>query len=229
MSKRKVQLNLVKGDERSLPNLADVRGLMEGLSAQEQELVIEETREFYRARQAGMMSFLDMGQHLAKVRDVLEPKKLWKRYAGSLPNMGIASAYRMIWAWENAQRVLPAATLRVAARDGYRIIEAVKDGGFKPDVERAIKDVTKELGPAPESEKEAEDWLRAVVKRKRQLSKPVDAQRVGVVGQARRVTGLFKRLLARLPEGKRAAFAQRVIDELMSAASVRKAPTSVAA
>ena len=230
--KRKVELGLVKSEERSLPNLADVRELVEGLDRQEQELVLSETTEFYRARQAGMLSYLEMGKHLQAVRAVLEPHELWKKYANGLPNMGIATAYRYINAWENAQKALPLGTLRVVARDGYRLIETSKNGGLKPAFAEAVKAVTKEIGPAPDKETEAVNWLQAVVTKKRQMAKtkPVDAhKRFSMARLVRRVVGVVKPILAKLPDDRRAAFVQRVIDELMSLSTGKKAPMSVAA
>src|SRR4051812_10694774 len=107
MPRVKRELGLVKGEERSLPSLEGVRELVADLGTTERETVLNETTEFFRARQSGMLSYLSMGEHLARVRDVLEPHELWKKYASALPNMGIATAYRMIWAWENAQNALP--------------------------------------------------------------------------------------------------------------------------
>ncbi len=231
---RKTKLDLVKGDERSIPNLTYVRKIVSGLEQEERETVLHETGEFFRARQQGTLSYLEMGAHLVKVRDVLKPHELWESYANSLPNMGIATAYRMIWAWENGQKLLSPATLRVAARDGYKLVEQVKDGGFKPDVAKAIHAVTKELGPAPEKEVDAGAWLQAVVAKKRKMAKPVNAQRTGVAGYAKKVVALVRKLAGRLAGDRQAAFVQKVIDELLTIAedqsqSAKKPVGSVAA
>lgn len=211
---------------KQLPNLDAVREVVQGVDAAAREKVIEETREFYRARATGAMSYLAMGDHLSRIRAVLEPLELWKRYCHSLPNMGIATAYRMIWAWENSQRALPAATARVAARDGYRLIANRKDGSFAPGYDRAVEAVQRDLGPAPaEDERKAGEWLQAVVTKKRELSRKltVTIHMVNVEEQEKRIVKSVMRVIHRLPEDKRGTFVQQVIGMLLTAGEVKKA------
>lgn len=212
---RKTKLNLVSGEERSLPSLVTVQDLVKELDKSEQETVLAETTEFYRARQNGMMSYLGMGQHLARVRDILEPHELWKKYASSLPNMGQATAYRMIWAWENANRTLPEATVRVAAREGFRLISSVKGDTFTEPYAKAVKKVERQLGPAPNDEVKAGEWLRAVQTEKRKLSKagrPKDARKYSLTGRVKRVVALTQRIMVGLPDDRQRLFLDKVIE-----------------
>ncbi len=227
MAKRKVELGLVRGEERSLPNIDRVRELVKELKQDEVDVVVTETKEFFRERQTGILSYIAMGGHLAKVREVLEPHKMWKDYANSLPSMGIATAYRYIWAWENAQ-ALPPATLRIVARDGVRLLSMEKGKGIAPKFEQAVKAVTKEVGPAPDNEIEATRWLHAVVEKKRVLAKtkPKDAHRNGMQGQLKRVMLTVKRAMKKVPGDRRGQFLQKVIDGLLAMGSVKIPPQS---
>ena len=231
MSKRNSQLALVKGEERSLPSLASVRELVSELGEADQQLVLAETMEFYRSQQTGALSLLSMGEHAERIRQVLEPVGKWKAWAGSLPNMGIASVYRAIWAWQNAQQ-LPEATRRVAAREGFKLISSAKDGGFSPPYAKAVKVVERELGPAPATEPEARTWLQAVQTAKKRFSKvgrPRNAQKLSVAHYVKRVMSIVNSFLGRMSEDRQAAFAQQLMSELAGVMNVKKPSGSVAA
>jgi hypothetical protein len=122
---------------------------LEGLDERVKAEVKAETQAFLQAREVFGNAGLEMGRHLARVRDLLEPIKRWKLWVRTVPTMSTSTAYRFINTWENAQKTLPPATLKVALLGGHRIISQDKDAGFLGTYEQAAKNVTARLGPPP--------------------------------------------------------------------------------
>lgn len=145
--------------------------IIRDLSVRDQKLVLNETTEFLAARAAGARSYLEMGRHLERVQQVLEPTGKFLAYIQCVPNLSQATAYRNIWAWQNAQRLLPPATREEAMTMGIKLISWEKDGDFTPQFKRAIAKVEREMGLPPDKDhKKAEAWLHRLLEVKRELS-----------------------------------------------------------
>lgn len=217
--KRKTQIELVPSTGITVPRLTEIEQILTDVAVGARNKVLAETKAFYQAKHAAGLSYLAMGQHLSVIRDTLEPLEKWKLYINLLPNITQATAYRMIWASENAERALPKATREVAITDGYKLISSKKDETFAPGYEAAVKQVTKELGPAPErSEDEARKWLTAVMQAKRKLrsARSSASTTVTIETQEARIIGDVERAIAALPEDNRAEFGLRVAGMIMN-------------
>lgn len=192
--------------------------------------VAERSSAFAEARRTAGMGILAMGEHLNRLREILEPLKKWKEYLGLIPNFTQASAYRYIWGWENANRVLPPAVARVATIEGYKLVETKKNGKLAPPIARAFKRVEKKLGPAPvDDEAKAREFLRAVMEEKRK--RPVVELTPAWSDERERELqeSMLKRFatdLKRVPESHRTVFSGAILvqfTELVeSVAGVRK-------
>ena len=192
---------------------------LKDLSVRDAKTVETETREFLNARFEGQRSYLAMGQHLERIQAVLEPAGKFLTFLGYLPNVSQATAYRMIWAWQNAQRVLPDATLQAAMLQGYKLISWQKDGGFTAQYEKAIAKVEREIGPPPAHDlNRAHKWLARVAEVKREMSpktRVFDPEK----GSISLIRG-FQRWLGRLPRPERGKAAERLLGQMMRVAEV---------
>lgn len=193
--------------------------VLSNLTEKEQEIIKTETIEFMAARTRAGMSYLAMGNHLQNAQLILEPKGLFIQYLRCLPNIAQATAYRMIYAYQNATKALPTATLHVAMAEGHKLISNEKGGSYSPAYREAVKDVTKRLGPPPDkSVHKAHEWLSEVLLTKRKLArqsekKEVDpAERLAALEQ--RVVITYQKALKQLPEDDRRDFAGKVIGML---------------
>jgi hypothetical protein len=207
-------------DQLALP--ATIDSFMSKVPEKVREKVQEDTRLFLRARQIAGVGYLAMGQYLSEARAILEPLKLWKEYINCFPNFSQPTAYRMIWAYENGQKMLPPATLKVAAAEGYKIVENRKSGGFVGKFGAAFKRVEKRLGPAPkEDEDKAKEFLRAVMEEKKKMTVRIFTgnQRTWTISIAaelqRKLTHLVIRQLQRVPVDKRPKFVSELTAELL--------------
>lgn len=95
------------------------------LATQEQQMVREETKQLYGdAHQAGE-SRLSMGKRLAKIRDVLKPKRMWEHYIRKL-KISRATVNRLIDDYNTTRTILPAPIMQVAMlRGGQRLNHAM--------------------------------------------------------------------------------------------------------
>jgi hypothetical protein len=196
---------------------------IEGLDKTVQAEVKNETRAFLDARDAFGHAGMEMGRHLARIRDLLEPIKRWKLWVRTVPNMSTSTAYRFINTWENAQKTLPPATLKVALLGGHRIISQDKDAGWLGIYKDAAENVTKRLGPPPAvDEGKAKKWVDELIAERRHLVKLGQGakadQEVELEPLEIQILNKFENLLERIPDDRKEAFATRVIGMLMTAA-----------
>lgn len=214
---------------RAAPITKDVDQLhmtefLKELPAHDAKLVEGETMAFLHARFEGQRSYLAMGQHLEKIQGVLEPAGKFLTYLQYLPNVSQATAYRMIWAWQNAQRVLPEATLQAAMLQGYKLISWQKDGGFTSQFARAIAKVEREMGPPPARDlTKAHKWLARVAEVKREMapkSRVFDLEKAHIA-----FIRAFQRFLGRIPRPERHDAAKQLLGYLVKAAEI--APTQI--
>lgn len=201
------------------------RAFLEPLSKDLAATVREESKAFLMARAQTANGQLEMGKHLGRLREVLEPEKLWKRYINLFPNFTQASAYRYIWAWENAQRVLPPAVLTVATAGGYKLIDSRKGGRFAGKYGEAWRRAEKKLGPAPaEDTGKARVFLDAVLAEKRKLAVQVRRVKMPRWSESRgrelaeRVTLTFEHCYRQVPAKSRASWCDEVIAQIRAAA-----------
>lgn len=111
------------------------------LTAREQALVEKETKALGEALIGYGRSRLAIGEHLTRVREVLEPKQLFSKYLVAY-NLKRSTAYKHITAYENASKSLPEPFLRVAMARNMNML------GDSPEKPLGIyTDVTKRLPP----------------------------------------------------------------------------------
>lgn len=203
--------------------LESIKGILGELPVGQRNKVLAETESFLQAQREAALHYLAMGQHLKYVRDVLEPIEKWVVYTNLLPNVSQATAYRMIWAFENSS-VLPEATRNVAVSEGYKLISNQKGQTFAPGYEKAVKQVTKEVGPPPKTDEvEAREWLRAVVQAKKQLSKKVtretrsSSSMVNIEATEKRIMLAVERIATKLDPTHKKEFGLRLAGMIATA------------
>lgn len=81
------------------------------------------------------------GEHLSKVREILEPKRVFTVYLKTIFHMSKATAYRYIDLYTAAKTVLPGPVLEVAMTrpDDTYTIKALKDAPKPPRTNNVIK------------------------------------------------------------------------------------------
>lgn len=163
------------------------------------------------------MSTLAIGEHLERVREILEPQEKFITYLKALPNFSQATAYRMIWTWQNAQKVLPAVTLRVAMVGGFnRIISNEKDGGWAKPYQQAVKNLTERLGKPPDDDTTAaHNWLVELMKEKRTVNKTAARAAPARSTLEINVVKQFVRTLKRVPMNEQPEFIQHVVGYIL--------------
>lgn len=203
--------------------------LMEKLSDQrKRETILSETASFIDARIRGARCYLEMGEHLSAVRRILEPIELFLEYVRIVPGLSQATAYRTIYAYENASRTLPEATLKVAMAGGYKLVSNKKDEAYLPSVAPAIAKVEEELGPAPETdEKKAKEWLDRVVSiRKESITSPrrKRSARPDLRMLEKRILDTFEKAYMIVSVTDRKRFSQHVVERIQSVAGLTRKP-----
>ncbi len=198
---------------------AQLEEVIRDLSARDHNTVLRETKEFLEARADGARSYLEMGRHLEVVQQILEPTGKFLDYIKSIPHLSQATAYRHIWAWQNAQRVLPPATLEAAATIGVRLISWQKDGDFTPQFKRAITKVEREMGSPPAKDvNKAAAWIQRAMEVKREMApktRVFNSDNVTI-----RILRAFQRFLERVPPEDRGEAARTFIGQLVKLAGV---------
>lgn len=129
----------------------------EKLNPQEQTEVQNETNQLIQAMVNYGYSRLAIGEHLSKVRAILEPHSLFGKYLKNF-RFSVTTAYRYISGYENVQNRLPQNILKLAMAKGYDIIgtSEVKPLGV-------YTDAVNQLPPPPHAnDTQAETWLEQV-------------------------------------------------------------------
>lgn len=140
------------------------------LTSREQALVEKETKALGEALIGYGRSRLAIGEHLTRVREVLEPKQLFSKYLAAY-NLKRSTAYKHMTSYENASRSLPEPVLRVAMARNMNML------GDSPDQPLGVyTDVTKRLPPPrTEDPKKIHEYLDTVeearLKKKRNVRK----------------------------------------------------------
>lgn len=223
---RKTKLSIVP--KAVVPNMDELNTVIAELTVTQRNKVVVETRAFYHARSQAGLGFLAMGRHLTELQATLEPVKKWKAFLRLLPNVSQATAYRMIWAYQNAERLLPKATREVAVREGYRITSWMREGGFAQDYQGAVAEVTKRLGPAPaDDEAKAGQWLRAVLTKKRELGKRTAVTMITIEAKENMFLRQVERMVSGMADPEREQFGRRVAGLIASLCHV--APRTIKA
>ncbi len=91
------------------------------LEPNEQETIRTESNLLMEARHLEAKSKLAQGEHLTKLRDILEPKRMFLAFLLEVFDMSRATAYRYIDLYSTAQVHLPAPVLEMAIQKGTRI------------------------------------------------------------------------------------------------------------
>src|SRR5690348_9617372 len=89
------------------------------LPERERLTVFKETDELAQSIEMFGKMRLKIGGHLCKIRDILEPRRIFKAYLKSTPwGFSVATAYRYIQIYEQAKTILPAPVMKVALLRG---------------------------------------------------------------------------------------------------------------
>jgi hypothetical protein len=103
--------------------LATIGG-WDDLSERERQIIVNETRELNDGIAAFGRARVAIGEHLAKIRDVLEPKRMFTNYLKSTPfNISVATAYRYIDIYDRAKELFPGPVMRLALAMGMDTID----------------------------------------------------------------------------------------------------------
>ena len=89
----------------------------EGLASADRQTVYSETQALGKALVEHGISKLTIGEHLSRLRDVLEPQRMFVQYLRTF-HFSQRTAYRYMDGFENAKRMLPENVLRAAMTRG---------------------------------------------------------------------------------------------------------------
>lgn len=98
----------------------------ERLESHDQKAVQAETKALAEALIGFGFSKLSVGEHLTKIREVLEPKRMFISFLRRF-NFSQRTAYRYIQGYENARQRLPEPVLKAAMARGYNVIGHTDD------------------------------------------------------------------------------------------------------
>lgn len=93
------------------------------LTATEQSIIRRETDGLGNAMIRFGMGKIAIGEHLSRIREILEPKSLWVKYLRTLNAFSIATAFRYIQTYESAKGMLDAPVLRIVMQKGLNVID----------------------------------------------------------------------------------------------------------
>jgi hypothetical protein len=103
----------------------------ESLIAQDQQVIRKETAALAESIFEAGKSRLKIGEHLTKLRDILEPKRMFVKYLNTL-HFSRATAYRFIDTYLAAKTILPSPVMQVALMRGTDTINARLVKAFPP-------------------------------------------------------------------------------------------------
>ena len=87
----------------------------DGLESAEQQSIKTETAALAKALEVSGRAKLAIGEHLFKIQQILEPRRIFNRYLKTLPfGLSRATAYRYIDNYTVARTLLPAPVMKVA-------------------------------------------------------------------------------------------------------------------
>lgn len=104
----------------------------ETLISQDQQTIQKETRLLAESILDAGKSRLKIGEHLAKIRDILEPKRMFTKFLQASPFRSRATAYRYIDTYMGARTILPSPVMQVALMRGTDTINARLVKAFPP-------------------------------------------------------------------------------------------------
>lgn len=128
------------------------------LSTKEQDVVKTEGEQLAVSLLNYGRSRLAIGEHLLRIKEVLEPKQLFVKFLRSF-HFSVKTAYRYMNGFENAKRELPDEILQGAMARGYNMIGEAKDKPLG-----IYTEAVKQLPPpvAPKNAEQVNAWLDSV-------------------------------------------------------------------
>lgn len=147
-----VETNAVK----LVPEFSKIKG-WDGLNNEEQKMVVVEGQQLAVALLQFGHSRIAIGEHLTKLRSILEPHNMFERFLKNF-HFSKRTAYRYIAGFENAKNLLPVNVVKMALARGYSIIgdTAARPLGVYTEA------VAKLPPPANATEVQASTWLDQV-------------------------------------------------------------------
>jgi hypothetical protein len=111
------------------------------LQSNEQAIMTEQTQAIAAALHGVSQAKITVGEHLSKVRDVLEPKRIFTKYLKTIFHMSKATAYRYIDLYAAAKTVLPAPVLEAAMMrpDDVFTVKSLKAAPRPPRTTNVVK------------------------------------------------------------------------------------------
>lgn len=108
------------------------------LISQDQQTIRRETQLLIESVYEVGKSRLKIGEHLSKVRDILEPKRMFMKYLKTL-RFSRATAYRFIDTYTAARTILPSPVMQVALMKGTDSINPRLVKAFPPPKSTDVK------------------------------------------------------------------------------------------
>jgi hypothetical protein len=146
----------------------------ESLEPEEQDVVVEQGRLLAEALVDNSRSSLAIGEHLTKLQEVLEPKRMFVKFLKNF-HFSQRTAYRYMTAYQYAKEKLPDLALKLAAARGMNFV------GYSAEKPLGVyTEVVKRL-PPPEtnSRREIQEWLEEIDERTKARRKRAKTPRLG--------------------------------------------------
>lgn len=124
----------------TLGDLTAIAG-WEKLQTSEQATITTETMQIASCLHNVSQAKIAVGEHLSKVREILEPKRLFTVYLKTMFHLSKATAYRYVELYDTAKSSLPELILQAAMMrpDDRLTVKAIKDAPKPPRTTNVVK------------------------------------------------------------------------------------------
>lgn len=128
----------------------------DSLISQDQQTIQKETKLLVESIYEAGKSRLKIGEHLTKVRDILEPKRMFMKYLKTL-RFSRSTAYRFMDTFIGAKTILPSPIMQVALMRGTDSINARLVKAFPPPKSNDVKVISTYLDNIAKKERNRRD------------------------------------------------------------------------
>jgi hypothetical protein len=170
------------------------------LDTETQATVQQETEALGEALVNLGFSRLAVGEHLSKIQDMLQPKRMFRKFLQTYYPVPRSTVYKNISEWKNASARLPEPVLRVAMA---RNINMLGESEEKP-LGRYTEVVKRNPPPKTEDPKRISQWIDEIeVIRKRREANEIPREEKASVEEVAKIVYRFMNVkFAKLPRGK---------------------------
>lgn len=220
--KRSTKLSIAEPTLVPVNAYTELKG-WDALTPEEQNAVKTEGEQLAVALLNHGRSKLAIGEHLLKIKAVLEPKKMFVRFLKTY-HFTVKTAYRYMNGFTNAQSQLPEPVLQAAMARGYNMLGESNDRPLGIYTE-AVKQLPP---PETQSPEQVNTWLDSVeaVRKKTRGTRTVAINEVSVPQDTETLLKETFRFIDsrinKVPARERTKFAQDVISYTMTLAGMTK-------